>query len=635
MDLPANPNAGYVVGSNWVNDVLIIRQGAVLSNGYGYVGFAVGANNNTAIVSGGGSVWSNSGTLTIGNSGAANQLIITNGGVASDVSAQLGRNSGSDNNTVLVSDSGSVWKTSTNLTIGRSGAGNQLIISNGGAVYGLTGILGLNSSSSGNRAVVTGSGSVWSNGAELVIGFSGGGSAGNQLIVTNGGAVYSSLCEIGLNSGSDQNSALVTGSGSVWKNSGELRVGSVGSSNQLTILNGGQVYSGIGTIGYFSHDSTVFVSGNGSVWSNSGDLVIGRYNAASQLMITNGAAVFNYNGIVGQYTASSNSVTVAGNGALWRNDGNLYVGNGGDQGGTGNQLKIGTGGSVLASNAYIGYFSPSVSNQILVSGGALSVTNTLGIGVLDVRRGTLSMSSGTVTLDSLVATNGSSGLINLQGGSLNTKSTTVSNGSILTVGNGANVAALNLASGGSGLHSFADGLTISSNGILRGVGTVAGRTTINGGGTLSPGFSSGSITFSNNLTLAPNSAFAVPLNGIAIGQYSWILTLGTVSVSNSTLSVSLGYTPTPGDSFTIISNSGPSTVFGQFLDAQGNSLTNNATFLTGATTFQINYNGDTTGHDVILTVVVPEPSTLLLVAFGVGSLISLKRRLHHLGCSSS
>src|SRR5208282_6588728 len=41
VDNPANPNAGYVVGSNFVDDALLINGGGVLSNGYGYIGYEV------------------------------------------------------------------------------------------------------------------------------------------------------------------------------------------------------------------------------------------------------------------------------------------------------------------------------------------------------------------------------------------------------------------------------------------------------------------------------------------------------------------------------------------------------------------------------------------------------------------
>jgi hypothetical protein len=90
-----------------------------------------------------------------------------------------------------------------------------------------------------------------------------------------------------------------------------------------------------------------------------------------------------------------------------------------------------------------------------------------------------------------------------------------------------------------------------------------------------------------------------------------------VSLSNSILNVSLGFTPSVGDSFTIISNLGPAAVFGTFLDAQGDPLMNDATFLLDGTMFEISYDGNPDGQDVILTAIIPEPATWLLAVLGI------------------
>src|SRR5436853_5245990 len=57
----SNWPGNYYVGSNYVFDALLIQNSGVLSNsGNSFIGFALGASNNTAVVSGGGSVWSSS-----------------------------------------------------------------------------------------------------------------------------------------------------------------------------------------------------------------------------------------------------------------------------------------------------------------------------------------------------------------------------------------------------------------------------------------------------------------------------------------------------------------------------------------------------------------------------------------------
>src|ERR1035437_356716 len=66
----------YSVGDNFVYDALVIQTGGVLSNGFGYVGYQFGADNNTVLVTGSGSVWSNANDLYVGFFGALNSLTI-------------------------------------------------------------------------------------------------------------------------------------------------------------------------------------------------------------------------------------------------------------------------------------------------------------------------------------------------------------------------------------------------------------------------------------------------------------------------------------------------------------------------------------------------------------------------------
>ena len=47
----------YYVGSNYVFDALLIQNAGVLSNTSGFIGYAAGANNNIAIVSGSGATY--------------------------------------------------------------------------------------------------------------------------------------------------------------------------------------------------------------------------------------------------------------------------------------------------------------------------------------------------------------------------------------------------------------------------------------------------------------------------------------------------------------------------------------------------------------------------------------------------
>jgi len=262
----------------------------------------------------------------------------------------------------------------------------------------------------------------------------------------------------------------------------------------------------------------------------------------------------------------------------------------------------------------------------LLDGGTLCVTNEMGTGTLNIAgASTLTLNGGKVKVDNLTDSVDMSS-IKFNGGTLSTKATTINNGSAFVVGDGTDAATFVMDKGGSGFHSFANGLMISSNGALRGLGTIIGAATVSGGGVLAPGMSPGSITFSNSLTLAPNATFAVELNGNAEGQYDQIIALDIVTISNSVLNVSLGFTPLAGDSFTIISNLSATAVLGTFVTADGAALPNGAEFVVDGSTFQIDYTANADGQDVVLTAVVPEPSSLLLTALGVLSLVAFLRR---------
>src|SRR5437762_1959387 len=70
----SNWAGSYYVGNTTAFDVLLIQNGGVLSNGNGYVGYAVSSSNNSVLVTGTGSVWQSSDQLYIGVSGAGNNL---------------------------------------------------------------------------------------------------------------------------------------------------------------------------------------------------------------------------------------------------------------------------------------------------------------------------------------------------------------------------------------------------------------------------------------------------------------------------------------------------------------------------------------------------------------------------------
>jgi len=115
--------------------------------------------------------------------------------------------------------------------------------------------------------------------------------------------------------------------------------------------------------------------------------------------------------------------------------------------------------------------SSSVStSQVLIAGANLSVTNNSKSADLIVSSGTLTLSSGILSVDNLIVTN-ASGQFVFGGGTLNTSGTVISSGLPFVVGDGTNPSTLHLVGGS---HSFASGLIISSNSSLTGCGTIIG-----------------------------------------------------------------------------------------------------------------------------------------------------------------
>jgi len=466
-------NGTYVVGSNTFQDALVIQSGGVLSNGTGYIGYESSASYNIAIIRDSGSAWSNRSSFYVGWLGAGNKLVISNGGVVFGLGT-LGESPSSSNNAVVVSGNGSVWNNAVlfagkslggTLTVGESGAANSLIVSNGGAVDSYSAYLGENSSSSNNAVLVTGPGSVWTNAgnAYLAVGDSG---AGNKLVISNGGVVWAinSAALLGLNPSSSSNMVTVTGSGSAWRPD-DLAVGYWSAGNSLTIADGGSVSvvggivlgsnnfsssntvtvtgpgsvlipSGVGPtigliIGYSGADNTltitngglvslvgapailgqntsssnnaILVSGQGSVWSNFIGLVVGSSGAGNSITISNGGVLYDGPGfgpsVLGSNAVSSgNTVTVTGSGSVWSNGPDLYVGDFG----RGNTLTIANGGTVFNTNGYLGYNLGSSNNSMSVSwvGSVWSNTGMLAVGRSGAGN-TLTISNGGAVFDSI------------------------------------------------------------------------------------------------------------------------------------------------------------------------------------------------------------------------------------------
>jgi autotransporter-associated beta strand protein len=182
----------------------------------------------------------------------------------------------------------------------------------------------------------------------------------------------------------------------------------------------------------------------------------------------------------------------------------------------------------------------------------------------------------------------------------------------LQIDAGAKLVATNLAAGT--LHLLA-GQT------LQGHGTFEGGLITDAGSTVRPGSSPGALTMVGDLTADAGSTFTFELNGTtAVTQYDQLLfgggNVATLTLNGPTLQVLLGFTPSYGTVFEIVSG------FGTLAGTPGefDSRPDGSTFTVNTTEFQIDYNA----NDITLTV-VPEPSSLGLVGL-LGLLGWLNRR---------
>lgn len=103
----------------------------------------------------------------------------------------------------------------------------------------------------------------------------------------------------------------------------------------------------------------------------------------------------------------------------------------------------------------------------------------------------------------------------------------------------------------------AGAVTVATNGVLGGIGTIGGPVTVLAGGSIAPGNSIGTLTINNNLTLAGN--LNVEINKSASPNSDQVSVSGTLNnTGTGTVTVTnLGPSLAPGDSFMLFSNNKP------------------------------------------------------------------------------
>ena len=137
------------VGINTAGNSTNIPSGTNLYNNT-YVGFAVNASNNILVVTGtngSNALLTNTGNLFVGDNGSSNSMVVSNAGKVYDVNGTLGSAATASNNSALVTGTG-LWSNSGTLTIGDAGNGT-VTVANGGTLAASNIVIAAQSNSSG------------------------------------------------------------------------------------------------------------------------------------------------------------------------------------------------------------------------------------------------------------------------------------------------------------------------------------------------------------------------------------------------------------------------------------------------------------------------------------------------------
>jgi autotransporter-associated beta strand protein len=243
------------------------------------LGTVLTLETNGAVVVNNSAVLATESDSMIGKTGGGASLTITNGGAVYDLDGSLGYEAGSSNNTAVVTGVGSVWNNQTYLDVGSSGGSNLLNIA-GGSVVATNVVISYGVSASNNVLLVTGGSLVVTNslGTGLLVVSRVGGKG--SLILNNGSVTANALIATnGANSVVTFNGGTLNSGGTFVTNSQVFAVGD--SLDAATFhLNGG-VHSFAGNLeirnnatltGCGTINGNVLVDTGGTVLANCGTL---------------------------------------------------------------------------------------------------------------------------------------------------------------------------------------------------------------------------------------------------------------------------------------------------------------------------------------------------------------------------
>jgi len=408
-------SSAVTIGTGSTNSVTVNRLGLLQAGSL----TIAGGTGNVVMINGGVLTLNGSApnfNLFDGATTMRNSLIISNGGRLNTIPTTgyitYTRN-GSYSNSIIVTGNGSVWSNSAQFFDFSSGGlgGDRITVAKGGLLVSTGSEFAIGYFTPDERLTITDAGSTARILNSLILGQN---AASNAVIVANGGKLVSTAISIGGASGSDRNTLTVTGSGSVLSNlaggsTTALRIGIASAkSNSLVISQSGKVYNdGDLTIGNSAgaFGNGVTVTGSGSVLTNIGSLIVGNYLLVPSynfLTVSNGGKAFFANAYVGGSAANNalnSQLTVTGTGSFFKvqSGGAFHLG-GGAAGGNDNAALI-NHGAVLEANSLtirVGSTGNTISNRNATYQFTAAPTVTPNGGIISVTDGTISYRATTV-----------------------------------------------------------------------------------------------------------------------------------------------------------------------------------------------------------------------------------------------
>ncbi len=354
-------------------------------------------------------------------------------------------------------------------------------------------------------------------------------------------------------------------------------------SGTTKTLNGGRIIENFGTASWTAGN---FDTGDGAQFHNHGVLTT-DFDGSFQHNLGGSATVFeNDNGF--SKVGGVGTTTFA---TVFNNSGDVIVSSG--------TLSLEGGGT------HTGGFHALSPGNLAFGGGTHDLNGANVIG-----SGTVTISSGTVNVSG--ASSYSVGTTVLSSGTLGV-GTTINSTSFLQIGG-------SLVLNGGGVLSL--GTIDIQGGSVQGTGLI--HANVDNSGLISPGLASqAKIDIHGDVALLSASHFLAEIGGVNQGtDYDWLEITGSVAL-DGTLIVELvdGFDASiqVGDTFTVLSASS--------LSGSVANAAHGETITIGAIELQVNYGPNSSfgaNSVVISTALVPEPSTLEMVAVGV--VVTLTRR---------